>query len=260
MKDFIKLLIPPLVLKLWHWMKGIKPGPVYGFVGSYPSFAAAEAEASGYQTEGYSIPVANYLRAMVSEPPLVAIDERFMQVHSALSYIVQSENAASLKVLDYGGGSGGYAKAIRQLMPATAIDWTILESPIVVGACEKVVGSPARYAFSVNSQSFDVAIISGTLQYLEEPWPALEDTARHVRWVILTRLPVVSDDSDQVTLQRVPPHQNGGSMAVWLLSEKKLREWIGDRLVLEWVVTGDAGMAGMVGAVPRGFLIQIRKP
>lgn len=226
--------------------------PTWGFVGDYPSFEAAEALATGYEVEAYATTAANGLRTLIDAPAYTVLDERFMQVHSALAYISQAENLSSLSVLDYGGGTGVYAKVMRQLMPSTAFDWSVLESAPVVAACQDIAGSPARFISELPSAPVDVAIISGTLQYLREPWAVLDQVAKIARWIILTRLPVVDGPEDRVTLQIVSPSL---SMPVWLLSEKKLRESLGSRIVLEWVVTPDVGLCAMANTAPKGFLI-----
>lgn len=227
--------------------------PAWGFVGTYPSFEAAEALATGYEVEAYATTAANGLRALIGATPYTVLDERFMQVHSALAYIAQAENLSSLSVLDYGGGTGVYAKVMRQLMPSTAFDWSVLESAPVVAACQGIAGAPARFVSELPPTPVDVAIISGTLQYLREPWAVLEQVSKVARWIILTRLPVVDGPQDRVTLQIVSPRL---SMPVWLLSEKKLKEKIGGRIVLEWGVTLDAGICAMVGATPKGYLVR----
>jgi putative methyltransferase (TIGR04325 family) len=255
-RDLVKQMVPPLLLRSWQYMRGARPGPFYGLAGDYPTFEAAEAVAGGYETADFSSKAAGSLRALMAAPPSIVVDERFLQVHSALSYIVQREGLSRLSVLDYGGGAGIYAKVMRQLMPAITLDWTVLESAPVAEACKSVPGAPTQFISSLDGRSFDVVIISGTLHCLRDPWPALEEAAKQSRWLILTRLPLVEGDRDRVTLEIVPLHlRPPSSIPLWLFSEKKLRHWLADRVVLEWFIAVDAGLCAQVGATPKGFLV-----
>jgi putative methyltransferase (TIGR04325 family) len=257
MREFIKKqLMPPLLLKGWGYIRGVRPSPFYGLTGNYQSFEDAKADAAGYETDAFGSRELESLRAILSAPPYRVLDERFMQVHSALSYIVQQEQASKLSILDYGGGPGVYAKVMRQLMPATSFDWVVQESEPVVAACKEVGAGHASFISVPNGRLFDVAIISGTLHYLRDPWAALEEILTRAKWTILTRVPVSGDEGDRVMLQITPPHLHPPSVPYWIFSEEKLRRVIGDRIVLEWIVSPDAGLTAMGSATPMGFLIR----
>jgi putative methyltransferase (TIGR04325 family) len=234
--------------------------PSYGFVGDYPSFDAAAAVTTGYATETIARASADRLSALLPRADDTRIDERFLQVHSALAFVAAAGGVRRLSVLDVGGGNGSYYFVMKRLLPNVELAWTVLETPPMVAACRAAGDLPFSLVSDLAETTghFDVVLISGALQYLPDPYQALPRYAAIARWLIATRIPVIDGDADRFTVQIVPPDIHEGSMPVWLFSATKLANALAaiGTTVMEWAVSPDSGFCATVGAHPRGFLVK----
>lgn len=258
-KGVVRDLLPPALHRGLRRLAGLPRLPKYaeGYVGTYPSFEAAEKAAVAYFVPERSGNPAGVLRQIISAPPIQRFDERFLQVHSAMAIVAAAENKTKLSVLDVGGGIGAYAKAIKQLMPNISFDWTVLELEEIASPCSTVAGAPCSFVSEPPDGGFDIVLISGTLQYL--PPKALRPLAAKARWLILNRLPVIDGDADKTTLQIIPKHLGGGAYPCWLFSESRIRNDVAGlgTVITEWTTTADAGLHAMVTARPLGLLVRL---
>ncbi|WP_271617362.1 methyltransferase, TIGR04325 family [Bradyrhizobium sp. CCBAU 51745] len=235
------------------------PSPSTMFSGDYETFREAAAHCEGYDSEAAAKAAQVQLRQMMEASPPTEIDGRFQQVHSALCVVRDHLKAGRLSVLDIGGGAGNYFFRIQSLLAAEALDWSIVETSSLVAACSGL-GAPFRYFDSIPARgSFDVALISGTLQYLAEPFEALRAAAKVSGWILLTRVPIRHGPT-QFMVQTVPEHIYRGSMPIQVFCSDELSkalESIGS-IELTWSVSLDDPAFPGMGVSNRGYLVRCR--
>lgn len=267
LRSVLKALTPPIV---WSTVRKLGSGhnraelvqPGSMFSGDYTSFEEAARNAVGYDDPNAGIAAATRLAAMIAGTNPVEIDGRFQQVHSALCIVRERLQKQRISVLDFGGGSGNYYFRLKDYFPEDSLDWTVVETPNMVQACAPIGSSHVAYLTDIpDGQQYDVAVVSGTLQYLPEAYGWLERIMSAAKWVILTRLPVREALNDKFMVQTVPSHIHNGSMPIAMFSESKMRTAIETcgRIEQTWLVALDEGSLAAVGAKPLGFLIQTRK-
>ncbi|WP_064692152.1 methyltransferase, TIGR04325 family [Rhizobium aegyptiacum] len=263
----MKAFTPPIVLTAVQKLRSgrnpvepVQPGSM--FSGNYASFEEAARKAVGYDDPNAGAAAATRLAAMIAGTNPVEIDGRFQQVHSALCIVRERLQKPRISVLDFGGGSGNYYFRLKDYFPEGCLDWTVVETPNMVQACAPIGSGHVTYLTDIpDGQQYDVAVVSGTLQYLPDAYGWLDRIMSAAKWVILTRLPVRDAPDDKFMVQTVPSHIHNGSMPVEMFSESKMRTAIetGGRIEQTWLVALDEGSLASVGAKPLGFLIQTRK-
>jgi putative methyltransferase (TIGR04325 family) len=262
LRQLAKDLTPPIVVKAIRrlpWMRRPAPipappvqpaivRPITMFSGDYVSFEAAAAASVGYDDEAPATSAANQLRRLLDSQPPDEIDGRFQQVHSALCVARDYLRKDTLSVLDIGGANGGYFFRMRALMPATRLMWQVVETPSIVAACAPLAGSLMTFSERIPSDKvFDVALISGTLQYLSRPFDALREATRSAEWTILTRVPTHRAPT-KFMIQTVPDHIHKGSMPIHIFSIDDLTSALkaNGKIELSWAVTlDDPAFVGM---------------
>lgn len=203
--------------------------------GPYPSWAAAAARAPGYDNAAVLSRVLAASRAVRDglaaqerdghalpsvEPswPLLALLER-----AAL------ENRGPVHVCDFGGALGSTYQAARAFLPSTVeLMWTVVEQPGMVALGQREFSTPALAFVTDVAQvrqdpRVDVLLLSGVLQYLEDPWASWGQLERlDARWLLVDRTPVYAGSQDRVMVQQVSPDIGGGGYPSWVFSEARL--------------------------------------
>ncbi len=261
LRKIVKAITPPILLDLVRGAsKPHEPEQSPSmYRGNYASFEEAAKNAVGYDDPNAGGAAANRLTEQLSRPNPVEIDGRFQQVHSALCIAREKLNRGRMSVLDFGGGNGGYYFRLKGYFPEACLDWTVVETASMVEACAPVAAHHVSFATEIPAgKKYDVAIVSGTLQYLPDAYTWLDRILDAARWVILTRLPVIDSPEDRFMVQIVPAHIHTGSMPVMMFGEAKIRAAIEARGTIEqsWLVALDEGSLAYVPAKPVGYLIQ----
>jgi len=232
--------------------------PKYGFFGSYKDFDQAARDASEYD----SAAIAEHAAAQIPkffQDEFCEIDGRYQQVHSALASVAERLGKSRLSVLDVGGGNGNNFIACSKLSPSAPYDWAIVETESMCNACTGKL--PIEWTASIPDRLFDVVLISGTLQYLPEPYVALEQLARKAPWVIIHRTPLIDGPDDRLAIQIVDPDIYPGELLRhWFLSGEKLRQSMQQigRIVASWRnVQDDPAFVQIEGTKTYGFLLEL---
>ncbi len=111
---------------------------------------------------------------------------------------------------------------------------------------------------------FGVSIASCSLPYLESPYQYLEKLMYISRYLVLDRMPIISDlDQDVVKLQNTTTKDGlRVSYPAWFFSENKLKEQIsnfGGRIVATWSVPEDRPIFKLKRRPYVGYLIEIEQ-
>lgn len=262
-KQIVANVLPPVAIRglrsiLFRKPTPSPPPPFSEFEGDYSSFSDAANHSIGYDSEIIAQGAAKRFAAMLAENTTAEIDSRFQQVHSALSYVRGRIKKDRMSVLDIGGGAGTYYFVLNRLMSGVDLDWTVLETDIMVHECSKVPSS-IRFTTEMPTLSYDAALISGALQYIDRPYELLTNAAKHSQWVILTRLPVQSSNRDKIVVQHVPPQIYEGSMPMFCFSEQIILQHLSKigEIVLSWDVVSDSRSWTSYGFQSRGYLVRV---
>lgn len=145
---------------------------------------------------------------------------------------VALENNQTLTVLDFGGALGStYFDFKRFYQKKINLQWYIVEQSGFV-ECGNALFANDELSFygSIDSlpQKPDVIILSGVLQYLENPYQLLNSLMRlDSPYIVIDR--TTFDDTiliDKVLVEHVPHHIYKGSYPFWLLSYDKMKEYV----------------------------------
>ena len=266
LKRFLRAVLPYPILYVLRAVRGIYPGVDKlwtPFDGDYASFEEAAGHAVGYDDAEAAGAAADRLAQMVAETNPVEIDGRFQQVHSALCVARERLQKTRITVLDFGGGNGAYFFRLKDYFPDGFLDWHVVETPHMVAACSPIGGGHITFLKDIPAERiFDVAVVSGALQYLPDAYIWLERIAHASKWIILTRLPVQDGPVDKFMVQTVTSHIHVGSMPIEIFSAAKMQAAIDavGTVEMSWRVALDEGSLATIGARPMGFLIKNLNP
>lgn len=161
----------------------------------------------------------------------------------ALALAAGSTGKAS--ILDWGGGLGYYYKLARALFPELEVDYHVKDVPAVAAAGRLLLPSVSWHTDQLCLDAeYDLVVVNGSLQYMEDWDGFLASAAKSVRrYLLLTRVPVVQRS------ERYPAIQSayGTKMVHWQFNERELLRVMRStklRLVREMLVGGSPYIRG----------------
>lgn len=213
MRSLAKRWLPPIVLER---LKPLLRSAIY-FSGSYPSWEAAGAHSSGYDT---ALILERVREATLKVRNGEAKYERDSVVFDEVQYSfplvatllrAASENGGRLCVLDYGGSLGSsYFQCTNFLPELPSLNWGIVEQAHFVECGRSLFQSEQLRFFDdiadcVREIGPNVALLSSVLQYLPEPRQALEELmSAEIPYLVIDRTPFIDHGADVITVQHVP--------------------------------------------------------
>lgn len=150
-------------------------------------------------------------------------------------------------VLDFGGGSGSSYNMIRHLIASDIhLDWVIVEQEEMIEAVERH-GNPLEIRFLKNLSELisppEIILVSGVLQYLQEPKVIIEQLlALNARFILIDRTPFCVDLHDSVYVQCVSFYGEEVSYPVRFLSFEELTGQIHSYKVIDHFKAIDGNM------------------
>ena len=269
LKLVIKALAPPILLSALRKMLGnprstppeAPPANQSMFGGAYDSFDEAAGHSKGYDDAVIASAAAKRLSDMISSTTSVEIDGRFQQVHSAICVARDRMRKQALSVLDIGGANGSYFFRLKPLLPATELKWHVVETSNMVAACQSIASPHITFSTDIpDGLVWDIALISGALQYIPNAYEILGNAARAAKWLILTRLPIHDGPNDRFMVQTVPAHIHEGSMPIEIFSVTRIEAAILElgTIELSWSVSLDDGAFVAIPARSVGYLIKTK--
>ena len=227
MKQFIKSLIPPILLNILQKYKNKK----YGWKGNYSTWQQAKRDSTGYDTDKILQAVKNSLLSVkngeaVYERDSVLFDEIQYSWPLLSGVLLTSVKSGAVKVLDFGGSLGStYYQNKKFLDQIDDVSWSIVEQANFVDA-GKVSFEDERLKFfysvdeCVKQESPNVLLLSGVLQYIEEPYALLDEIVTHnFEYILIDRTPFNMKPEDAIKLQVVPPDIYKASYPCWFLNK-----------------------------------------
>lgn len=191
LKAAIRPLVPPLIYEAASRLKRrVNPPPPAPLPPPNPnsfepkeSFAAAALEAGiGYENQILLSALHNG-RAHLED----GVSDFVAPLFASIALASLRSGGRKIKVLDFGGASGYLRSYLNTFVDdKIATDWLIVETKAQVDFAGELTGD-VRYSTEIGPGHFDLAIFSGSLQFLEN-------------W----RVPLTSLDADMIYIARTP--------------------------------------------------------
>lgn len=232
-RSVIRDLAPPILLRA---LKPTSAGSIK-FVGSYPNWGAALANASGYgsdqileRTRDAALMIARGEAVYERDSVLFDHVEFSFPVLAALLRCACAANGR-LSVVDFGGSLGTSYRQFKAFRPSLReLQWSIVEQPRYVECGQRhFENEELRFfdslAAAVNRARPDAVLLSGVLQYLEDPRALLREIAALTSAdLIIDRTYCTASPDDVLTVQVVPPSIYDASYPCWIFSQSQLRK------------------------------------
>lgn len=230
MKNSIKNILPPALLRV------ILRSPLkrYGWFGNYPTWQAAQQQATGYDSKVILEKVKN---ALLKVKHGQALYERDSVLFDHIEYDwpmlaglmwVAAQYEGKLSVLDFGGSLGSSFFQNRKFLSSLkSVEWSVVEQAHFVEEGSKYLQDEQLKFFTTCEQSIverkpNVILLSSVLSYIEKPFELLEYlSSLQVEFMIIDRLPVIERNRDQIKVQKVNPAIYPASYPAWFFSKSE---------------------------------------
>lgn len=148
-----------------------------------------------------------------------------------------------IEIFDLGGGYGSVYDLVRGLYPSKTIRWTVVELPALVARGHEMGQSDMKqFATTIPDRRYSLGIVSGVLQYLEDPATSFRDLIKiDVPLMMLNRFHIATFlNRDRLAVQRVPATLFPASFPCWFFSPQWndiLKEF--GEIQMRWSSPGD---------------------
>lgn len=265
MKDSIRQLTPPVLISLAKRLSGYEKKSSCGLSGGYRSWDEALAASTGYDS---AVILEKTREALLKVKSGEAVYERDSVLFDEIQYAwpllaglmwAAAQSGGRLDILDFGGSLGSayfQNRAFLERLPA--VRWNVVEQAAHVREGRKSFEDESLKFYESIEECLahtapNVALLSGVLQYLEQPYDLLADVlALPCDSVIIDRTPFHSGDSDRLCVQHIDPAIFDASYPMWVFSMDRFREALGGREVLEEFEGFENGMFGLMW---KGFIL-----
>ncbi len=253
-KSFIKLVTPPLLIKLYRKLISYKfskvinvnvnnnPQELITFNGEYFNWDDAIQNCVGYDSS-------NILERVISSTKLVvngeAAYERDSVVFEQIDYswpllsgllLASSRSSGILNVIDYGGSLGSsYHQNRKFLNLISSVKWNVIEQSNYVTAGKSLFKNDTLNFYDNISDCLlenkpNIILLSSVLQYLPEPYEILNALAKLNADVIILDRTCYSKKSriDFLSIQTVPDSIYSATYPCWFLIESKVVQTLMD--------------------------------
>ncbi|HVZ52163.1 MAG TPA: methyltransferase, TIGR04325 family [Pseudolabrys sp.] len=238
-------------------------GRLLVYSGSYRSWDAAKRDAVGYDDPAIlekirqsALAVKDGRAAFESDSIAHAKPEfRWPLLACILTVALQrkTSDGSALHILDFGGSLGSvYFQHRAFLERIPALSWSIVEQPHFVRCGNAEFADDRLRFFDTIAQAgargpIDVAIFSGSLGYVDEPYKILAEVAAlGVRSIILDQLQMFDRADDEFKLQHIKPPLYSAKLAVRFFAKRKL------------LASLNAAGYELVAPLPIGFFFERR--
>jgi putative methyltransferase (TIGR04325 family) len=232
----------------------------WGFFGNYKTFAEALSDSTGYRTEEITRRAAGRLEAQKRDALTNHLDPRSQQILAALAVVLSHNPGQTLRVIDFGGGTGHYYYLMRRYLDH--LSWAVLETPEMAAACGAFANAQLSFHSSTDTLTgeYDIVIMSSVLNFVEEPLATFRKLSERALFCLINRLPLIPSERDRLTIQRVPPSIYRASYPFWFFSENLFLRAIEDthKVLMRWDVPQDKYFLDGRVVVSCGLLLERR--
>lgn len=250
MKQFIKSLIPPILIDVLNRYKNTK----YGWFGNYATWEEAKNASSGYESDEILQKVRTSLLKVKNGEAVFERDSvLFNEIHYSWPLLsglmlAAAKSKGSLQVLDFGGSLGStYYQNKKFLDQLDNVSWSVIEQKHFVST-GKIDFVDERLHFyddtesCIQEQQPNILVVSSVLQYIEKPYELLDELLKHdFQFVLFDRTPFSLTNQDRITRQVVSPTIYSASYPCWLFNEAFFLDYFQTKsyTLIEKFKTGD---------------------
>lgn len=262
--ELLKNLIPPLFLKMYR-SKYLK--------GRYFNWKSAQKQASGYDDDLILEKVKDSLEKVKNgekayERDSVLFDDiQYSWPLLSLLLWIATKNDNKLNVIDFGGSLGSsFFQNINFLKQLKELRWNIVEQKKFTDCGKKYFQNDnLKFYYSLadccKENESQVVLLSGVLQYLEQPYKLLDQISEFgIKYIIIDRTPLHNKDDDFISIQKVPAKIYKASYPCWLFGRKKLFKYIDKNYnaLVEFDSLDNLSLRG-ININYKGFLLERKK-
>jgi putative methyltransferase (TIGR04325 family) len=264
-KQVFKVVVPPVVMDLWKRQRR-------RFYGDFSSWQEARSQSAGYDADNIIERVRASLLAVkqgraVYERDSVLFDE-VLHPWPVLAQLLRCAclHDCSLNVADFGGSLGTHYFQCREfLSPLRSIRWNVIEQEKMVLCGREEFESEELFFYSSIRECFEetkpnVVLISGSLQYVQEPYRVLEQLyetgSTHL---IIDRTGFIPGLRDRLVIQVVPSSIYEASYPAWFFGSEKFRQFLAPRYRISarfHPLDGDVYLQGGQKAHYEGLILE----
>lgn len=205
----------------------------YGWFGDYTSWEKAREKAAGYDSNVILERTTDALLKIKSgeavyERDSVLFDKKIYP-YPLMAYLSLSRNLKKqpLNILDFGGSLGSTYYQLKEILtPDVCASYNIVEQEhyVTIGNAN-FANDTLKFYPSIDDclaeKEIDFVLLSGSVQYLEQPHPFLEKLARYnFDFILFDRTAFNKQSFDRLTLQIVPPEVYPASYPAWFFHEE----------------------------------------
>lgn len=233
----VKKFIPPI---LWDFGNIFKRNQIK-FIFGFDSWSACQKKAKGYDDDEIIQKVRLATHDVATKKAKYERDSVLFSDNHQLWYLIsllalkKLENIelglSLISVVDYGGALGSlYFQHIDLIDKIGGVEWNIVEQQKYVEIGKKEFqNSELKFHENIDDiNQFDIVIFSAVLQYLENPYSALENLLRSKPdYVIIDRLFISElEGHDVLSLQKNPKSFVMSNYPCWIFSKRKFCNFI----------------------------------
>lgn len=231
LSGFLKPLVPPLVLDLVNGFRNRT------FIGPFQDWESARSASRCDYSRLLEDVKQSLLKVVQGEAACVVDSVSLSEAQYnwpllAMLLKAANDNAGSLRVLDFGGSLGTvYFQNRKLLRGLNRLSWCVLEQPSFVEAGRELFQNEElsfhRSDECAGVEAADLILVSGVLQYLEDPFSVLKELFhKSARYVVVDRTPfILSAKRDLLTVQKLPKHMHEAGFPHWFFSKRNFLEF-----------------------------------
>ena len=266
LKQFLKLVTPPLVERVYH---SLRDGTGIGLTGDYRSWDEAVRHSTGYDSE---VILEKTKQALLKVKRGEAAFERDSVLFDEIQYSwpllaglmwAAAKANGRLNVLDFGGSLGStYFQNKNFLTHLPEVRWNIVEQARHVAAGQEAFADDTLKFYHTVPDCLaenqpNVVILAGVMPYLERPYDLLDMLSNIAcDHLFIDRTLFWDGDTDWLSVQKVPARIYRASYPCWILSDSQFRSkmnrtWETVAVVSEW-----GPVAAPIKAAWKGMLLR----
>jgi putative methyltransferase (TIGR04325 family) len=240
-RDAATRLLPPILLEWWRvFQSRVCRGFCYS--GNFCTWDEARCASTGYDS---AIILEMTKAALLKVKNGEAVYERDSVLFNEIQYSwpllagfmwVAAQSKGRLNVLDFGGSLGtSYYQNRVFFRDLSEVRWNIIEQPAHVNVGKEWFEDDILKFFPdietcLSDTQPNVILLSGVLQYLENPYELLDKLlSLPVEYIIIDRIPFLEGSKDRLCVQHVPSSIYPASYPVWIFSEQVFLLYIQER-------------------------------
>ena len=241
-KALLKGLTPPLI---WEFLRLLSEKNNLFRITPYTTWEETLLHSSGYDAE---LILEKVKEAALQVKEGKAIGERDSVLLEKIQYPfpllaallrVSLLNSGALNILDFGGSLGTSFYQCRGFLSGVkTLRWNIVEQEKYVDCGKEIFeNSELGFYYSIEeclkSQKPQVALLSGVLQYLKNPYQIITEIQKYnLKHIIVDRTPFLENGDDLLTIQKVPKEYFNASFPHWIFNMVNFHRYFHDKYLL----------------------------